>query len=205
VPVSIQCVSTAAIRHTALVPQHWVDTMAAHRQTVRDTVLDVTAELVAEHGVAGVSMSRIAERAGIGRATLYKYFPDLDAVLAAWHERVITDHLQHLAAVSQQAAAPTVKLTTVLRHYAESTHQRHDSDLAALLHQGPHLRHAQQQLRALLRDLLAEAARTGEIRADIAPDELAAYCLHALTAASTLRSKAAVRRLVGVTLAGLRP
>jgi hypothetical protein len=35
--------------------------------------------------------------------------------------------------------------------------------------------------------------------------ELASYCLHALTAAGTLPSKAAVRRLVTVTLAGLHP
>jgi hypothetical protein len=53
--------------------------------------------------------------------------------------------------------------------------------------------------------LLAEGARTGDIRDDVAPDELATYCLHALTAASSLPSKAAVRRLVEVTLAGLHP
>ncbi len=35
--------------------------------------------------------------------------------------------------------------------------------------------------------------------------ELASYCLHALTAAGALRSDAAVRRLVDVTTAGLRP
>src|SRR5215212_6500884 len=40
---------------------------------------------------------------------------------------------------------------------------------------------------------------------DVAPDELASYCLHALAAASSLPSKAAVRRLVTVTVAGLRP
>jgi hypothetical protein len=34
---------------------------------------------------------------------------------------------------------------------------------------------------------------------------LAGYCLHALTAANGLPSKAAVDRLVAVTLAGLRP
>lgn len=34
--------------------------------------------------------------------------------------------------------------------------------------------------------------------------ELARYCLHALTAASELPAQAAVRRLVDVTLAGLR-
>ena len=33
----------------------------------------------------------------------------------------------------------------------------------------------------------------------------AGYCLHALSAASSLPSKAAIRRLVGVTLTGLRP
>jgi len=35
--------------------------------------------------------------------------------------------------------------------------------------------------------------------------ELARYCLHALTSASSLPSAAAVRRLVAVTLSGLRP
>jgi len=49
------------------------------------------------------------------------------------------------------------------------------------------------------------SAQTGNLRKDVAPDELATYCLHALTAASNLASKAAVRRLVTVTLAGLRP
>jgi hypothetical protein len=43
------------------------------------------------------------------------------------------------------------------------------------------------------------------LRNDVAPDELASYCLHALAAASSLPSKTAVRRLVTVTLAGLRP
>jgi hypothetical protein len=53
--------------------------------------------------------------------------------------------------------------------------------------------------------LLAEGAQTGALRDDIAPGELASYCLHALTAASSVSSQAAVRRLVTVTLAGLRP
>ncbi|MGW0773715.1 hypothetical protein ACWD01_08695 [Streptomyces sp. NPDC002835] len=48
-------------------------------------------------------------------------------------------------------------------------------------------------------------ARTGELRDDVPADEPAGYCLHALTAAGALRSKAAVRRLVTVTLSGLRP
>ena len=57
----------------------------------------------------------------------------------------------------------------------------------------------------MIKDLLIEAAKAGDVRDDVAPEELASYCLHALTAASSLPSKAAVRRLVTVTLAGLRP
>jgi hypothetical protein len=57
----------------------------------------------------------------------------------------------------------------------------------------------------MIQDLLTEGAKTGDLRDDVAPDELASYCLHALTAAGSLSSKAAVRRLVTVTLAGLRP
>lgn len=56
----------------------------------------------------------------------------------------------------------------------------------------------------MIRDLLTEAAETGGLRTDVAPDELASFCLRALTAARSLLSKDAVHRLVKITLAGLR-
>ncbi|MGH2826942.1 MAG: hypothetical protein ACRDKF_08220 [Actinomycetota bacterium] len=52
---------------------------------------------------------------------------------------------------------------------------------------------------------MTEGQKSGDVRGDVAADELVSYCLHALTAASGLPSKAAVRRLVAVTLAGLHP
>jgi AcrR family transcriptional regulator len=172
---------------------------------VRDAVLETTAALVAEHGLHAVTMSQIAEATGIGRATLYKYFPDVEAILVAWHDRQVVGHLQHLATVRDQAGAGE-RLQAVLEAYALMTHQRpHGTELAALLHRGEHLAGARRQLSDLIRDLLTEAAEAGDLRHDVAPDELASYCLHALTAASSLPSKAAVRRLVTVTLAGLRP
>jgi hypothetical protein len=57
----------------------------------------------------------------------------------------------------------------------------------------------------MVRDLITDAAAAGDIRQDIAPDELVTFCLHAIGAASGLSSKAAVRRLVGITLTGIRP
>ena len=150
-------------------------------------------------------MSQIAEETGIGRATLYKYFPDVEVILATWHERHVTGHLEHLAEIRDQASDPGERLEAVLEVYALIAYEHHDTELAALLHRGEHVARAQQQLSDLIRELLTKAAETGDVRDDVAPHELASYCLHALTAASSLRSKAAVRRLVRVTLAGLRP
>jgi AcrR family transcriptional regulator len=191
--------------YTEVVPRLWNETIEAHRAAVRDAILDTTGELVAEHGLLSVTMSRVAEKAGIGRATLYKYFPDVEAILIAWHERHVSGHLEHLAEIRDQSGDPRKRLEAVLGAYALIEHKRHAGELSSLLHRGEHADRAQQHLTDIIRDLLREAADTGHIRDDISPEELAAYCLYALAAASSRPSEAAVGRLVTVTLAGLRP
>ncbi len=189
-------------------PRLWNQTIAAHRREVRGAIMDTAAALVAEHGLRSVTMSQIAEQTGIGRATLYKYFPDVEAILFAWHERQISGHLEQLAAVRDQAGDAGQRLEAVLEAFALISHEahgHHDTELGSFLHRDEQLAPAQQQLHVMIRDLLAEGARAGDLRDDVAPDELASYCLHALAAAGSLPSKAAVRRLVTVTLAGLRP
>lgn len=187
-------------------PRLWDETIDAHRQAVRDAILDTAAALAGEHGLASVTMSQIAEDTGIGRATLYKYFPDVEAILFAWHERQINAHLQQLTDVRDRSGDAMQRLEAVLEAYALIAHRRqgHGTDLGALLHRGAHVVRAQQRLTAFVTALVADAAGEGELRDDVAPDELASYCLHALAAASTLQSKPAVHRLVEVTLAGLR-
>ena len=188
-------------------PRLWNETIEAHRRDVREAILDTTAALVAEHGLRSVTMSQIAEDTGIGRATLYKYFPSVEAILFAWHERQIAGHLEHLAEVRDEAGNAGERLEAVLKAYAlirHETHGRHDTELTAFLHRDEHVAGAQHHLREMLRDLLGEGAEQGEFRDDVAPDELSSYCLHALEAASSLPSTAAVRRLVQVTLGGLR-
>src|SRR5687767_2901383 len=66
-------------------PKLWNETIETHRRDVRDAILDATSSLVAEGGLRSVTMSLIAEKADIGRATLYKYFPDIEAILKSWH------------------------------------------------------------------------------------------------------------------------
>jgi AcrR family transcriptional regulator len=190
------------------VPKLWNQTIQAHRREVRDAVLDTTAALVGAQGLRSVTMSQIAEQTGIGRATLYKYFPDVDTILRAWHEREISRHLAHLANVRDHAADAGHRLEAVLEAYALMAHQtrRHsDPEVVTFLHQDQHLVVAQQQLHDLVMQLIADDAKRGDVRDDVAPDELATYSLHALAAATSLPSEAAVRRLAKVILAGLRP
>lgn len=191
-----------------LVPKLWSETIDAHRREVRETILDTTWELVTEHGLRPVTMSEIAEKSGIGRATLYKYFPDVETILRAWHTREITAHLEHLAQVRDQTSDPKLRLEAVLNAFVVLSHRNHgyhDSDLVGFLHRDEHLADAHRQLHNMIRNLVAEGVSTGDLRDDVPPDELATYCLHALAAADGLTSKAALRRLVNVTLAGLRP
>ncbi|MFD8302814.1 TetR/AcrR family transcriptional regulator [Streptomyces sp. NPDC059690] len=187
-------------------PKLWNETIEEHRRAVRDAVLKTTAALVAEQGLRAVTMSQIAEQSGIGRATLYKYFPDVESIMVAWHERQIGAHLDELAELRDRPGTPGEQLAAVLERYALIQQQRHGhgGELSALLHRGNHAAHAEQHLRRFIRGLLAEAAQAGEIRDDVPSDELTGYCLNALAGAGSLNSKAAVRRLVAVTLAGLR-
>jgi AcrR family transcriptional regulator len=188
------------------VPKLWTETIAAHRAAVQDAVLDAAAALVTEHGLASVTMTEVAERSGIGRATLYKYFPDVEAVLVAWHQRQISRHLAQLTEVAATQGTAGQRLRAVLEAYAHVIQRRpHGTELAALVHRGEHMRAAQRQLREFLAGLLAEAAQAGEVRDDIPPAELASYCQAALTAAGDLTSEDAARRLVAVTIAGLLP
>ena len=190
------------------VPKLWKATIEEHRRTVDDAILQTTWALVTERGLLAVTMSEIAERTGIGRATLYKHFPDVEAILVAYHQRHVAGHLAQLADLRREAADPGDGLRAALAAYAMICHHRgrHGTEeLGALLHRGEDVVRAEQQLLGLFQELIVEAVEAGELRDDVATEELAAYCLHALSAAKSLPSEAAVHRLVAVTLAGLTP
>jgi AcrR family transcriptional regulator len=159
--------------------------------------------LVNSHGLQAVTMSQVAAASGIGRATLYRYFADVESILLAWHEQLIESHLRELADTRDQAGGGLDRLRAVLAAYARISHEHHGSELATLLHRGAHVARARHVLSSFVGELLSEAVRAGDVRRDVPPGELASYCLHALEAAAAMPSKSAVRRLVEVVMAGL--
>jgi AcrR family transcriptional regulator len=181
------------------VPRLWTQNIESHRREVRDAILDTAEALVAQHGLRAVTMGQIANQTGIGRATLYKYFPTVEAILVGWHDRHVIGHLEHLDAVADATGDAGQRLQAVLCAYADHAHERAHHPRSA------DVARARRQLHDRFRSVLADAARAGAVRDDIAPAELAEYCIHALNAAARLPSKAATRRLVTVTIAGLQP
>ena len=197
--------TVSVISYACRVPKLWNDTIEEHRRAVHVAILDATASLVARHGLTAVTMSQIAQATGIGRATLYKYFPDVEAIMMAWHERQVAGHLHQLAAIRGPGDDPGQRLHAVLRAYAVIQHEHRGHELGTLLHRGEHMVAARRHLRDFVAGLITDAAAAGRVRGDIAPGELADFCLHALGAAGGLPDEAAVDRLVALTLAGLQP
>lgn len=186
-------------------PKSWGDSIATHRNAVREGIKDATWSLVHEYGATGLSMSQIADRVGVSRATLYRYFPDVDSILVEWHTDKIHSHVAQLRQVVADVGDPAERLEAMLECYATIARGvPHSGELATLLHQGALVARAEQQILDLLADVIASAVATGAARGDVAPAELARYCLHALAAVN--RSDASTTPdLVPVVLAGLRP
>jgi len=63
-------------------------------QQARDRLLDAAEACYADRGPSRTRMSDIAHRAGVHRTTVYSYFPNKDAVLAACFVRAVTEVLE---------------------------------------------------------------------------------------------------------------
>jgi len=189
----------ASSRIVRVVPKLWSETIGEHRREVADAILETTHALVEKSGLRAVTMSLIAEKAGIGRATLYKYFPDVESILVAWHHKHVASHLAAL--VHEQGGSPLDRLRHVLETYALIRHEHDDLELHAML-QRHHVEHAHAQLHALIRDLIAACAKAGKARDDVPAGELATFCLQALSAPTS--SRASLKRLVDVTMDALK-
>jgi AcrR family transcriptional regulator len=187
-----------------IVPKLWTDTIEAHKQSVQDAVLDGAAALIAESGISAVTMSAVASTAGIGRATLYKYFPDVETILGAWHQRQIARHLSELETIAARPAEPMARLHAVLEAYLRNAFGAR-GHAASMPHATEHVVHGRAHLRGFLAHLIDAATGAGAIRRDVPADELAAYALAALDGAAHLTTKAATGRLLELTLDGMKP
>lgn len=89
------------------------------RDALRQTILDVAAELFVSKGFLGTSLQDIADAMGMGRTGLYYYFKSKDEILQALVEKitVFTDQ-QSAAALSRSDGSPPEILREMVRSHA---------------------------------------------------------------------------------------
>ena len=76
----------------------------------RQRILDATAELVLEHGVAGVAQRQIAARVGIRAASLYHHFSSKNEIVEAVFRRGIDVMEQAWDEAARAAGQPRDRL-----------------------------------------------------------------------------------------------
>jgi AcrR family transcriptional regulator len=191
------------MQHWIAMPKLWNDTIEAHKGAVADAVMDTTAALASSEGLHNVTMARIAQDAGIGRATLYKYFTDVGQILTTWHKREISRHLEALENARRSHKEPLRALEAVLMAYATNAFRHNDHALASQLHAMPHLQDAHRHLEPFVAEIIGEALKRGDLKSGAPADELARYALSATAAAAQTHSHPALDRLMGIILRGL--
>jgi AcrR family transcriptional regulator len=73
----------------------------ARSQATVEAILDAAARVLVERGYAATNTNLVAERAGVSVGSLYQYFPNKDALIAALHER----HARQMNEVVERALA----------------------------------------------------------------------------------------------------
>jgi AcrR family transcriptional regulator len=100
-----------------------------------NVILDATARILVERGYSATSTNAVAERAGVSVGSLYQYFPNKDALVAALHAR----HIEQMKMVMERALerAMTASLDAGLTELIEGAVEAHrvDADLHGVFEQ----------------------------------------------------------------------
>ena len=85
------------------VPRISGDSLQQHREQLQQRVFEAFAELMAERSFDAISMAAIAERAELGRTSIYHHFPDKESVVVAFASHETEQYLTRLLAALTEA------------------------------------------------------------------------------------------------------
>jgi AcrR family transcriptional regulator len=83
----------------------------------REEILDAATELFAEHGYSDAVTQELAERLGVGKGTLYRYFPSKKDLFLAAVDRVMTWCRERLDATAGRVDDPLERVATAIREF----------------------------------------------------------------------------------------
>jgi AcrR family transcriptional regulator len=155
---------------------------------IDDRILDAAASCVLAYGVERVTLAEIARRAGVSRPTIYRRWPDTQALLAALLTARIVGVLRDVPTEGVGREALVQRIVGVaerLRHDELVMSVFHSAPELAMVYIAERLGTSQQILIDAVASELRVAQRDGSVRAGD-PRQLAAMCL--LITQSTIQS-----------------
>lgn len=186
---------------TADVPQR---PMRADARRNYDKIVAVARDVFSECGVEA-PLDDIARRANVGPGTLYRHFPNRDALVVAVYREVV-EELSTQAHAFVEKYPPWEALDRWLGELVEFV--THKNGLAATLKaaldkDSPTYSYCKTSLRAAAAAVLTPAQEVGEARPDIRPEDLLRLG-HGVGVVSEHVTKEDAARLMSVLIDGLR-
>jgi len=172
----------------------------------RQRILDAAAEVFATKGVS-VPIDLVAARAGVGVGTLYRHFPNKEALF----EAIVLTKVEDLVTEARNAATaedPVGALFAFVRRFAAEAAMKHDL-FDALGSAGIDIKSRCgtriEELESGIDQLLSRAVATGTVRDDVPAHEVVGLVIGMCDAAERLGGGVdSVQRLIGVVCEGLR-
>ena len=151
-------------------------------------ILDALQQLLEEKTLQQISVSEIASRAGIGKGSIYYYFPSKDAIVDALIRRNYEQPLQIAKTLSSQTTVSSfTRMAMLFQACRDSSavflQHNHDSEASAqslaFLRQ-KHLNYLISELKPVLTEIISQGIACGEIHFDY-PAALAEIALIVIT------------------------
>jgi AcrR family transcriptional regulator len=141
--------------------------------TTNDRIINATIALIGRHGLGAVTMSQVADHAGVARQTLYNHYDDVDSIVAIAVDRHHNESIALLTSALSVAQTPYSKIEQMARHFAMvGAHAGHALDFGSGT--STEVRQALDKYRNTLgetiRNIIHEGQQTGDFRPDLAPE-----------------------------------
>ena len=165
----------------------WNESVADHKRRTEGCIIEVALELISEKGMSEVSMSELAQRAGVTRKTLYNYFPDLAHVMLAWMKIEIDRDYERIKQGIAGLEDAVEQLSFYVRSSLDSCAERehHAGVEAAMSAEAAMSQEAWDQVsekmsktESILRGILQGGVKKGTFRKDIDIDTHAVIIFH---------------------------
>jgi AcrR family transcriptional regulator len=171
----------------------------------RNRLLDVARAAFAS-GQNPVTLDQVARDAGVGIGTLYRHFPTREALVEALYRKELAD-LCASAADLLQTHAPAAALRAWMDRFADYVAAKREmaDALRAVLAAGTvTVSQARAELTTAVRTILDAGAATGELRADVRPEDVVAMIVGAFTATSLAGGQEQLERMLDLLMDAIR-